>query len=116
MILVDSALSERAAQDRPIRVGVLGAGFMARGLANRIVNGPPGMSLVAVYGRRIDRACDVYNYCGLTEVVEAGSQSAMDAAIRQRRPVVSDDAFLLARSEQIDVLVDTPGSVEFGAR
>ena len=31
-------------------------------------------------------------------------------------PSVTEDAFLLARSEQIDVLVDVTGSVEFGAR
>jgi len=116
MIIVDTALTQRADEDRPIRVGLLGAGFMARGLANRIVNGPAGMTLVAVYGRRIDRACDLYKYCGLTEAVEAGSQIALEDAIRRRTPVVTEDAFLLARSDQIDVLVDTTGSVEFGAR
>ena len=89
---------------------------MARGLANRIVNGPAGMSVVAVYGRQIDRACDLYKYCGLADVVEAGRQSVLEDAIRERKPAVTEDAFLLARSEQIDVLVDTTGSVEFGAR
>jgi predicted homoserine dehydrogenase-like protein len=116
MIIVDNALKQRAEQDRPIRVGILGAGFMARGLANRIVNGPAGMSLVAVYGRQIDRARDLYTYCGLADAVEAGRQSVLEDAVRERKPVVSEDAFLLARSEQIDVLVDTTGSVEFGAQ
>jgi predicted homoserine dehydrogenase-like protein len=116
MIIVDNALKQLAEQDRPIRVGILGTGFMARGLANRIVNGPAGMSLVAVYGRQTDRACDLYKYCGLADAVEAGRQSVLEDAIRERKPVVSEDAFLLARSEQIDVLVDTTGSVEFGAQ
>ena len=116
MIIVDEALKHRADLGRPIRVGLLGSGFMARGLANRIVNGPAGMSLVAVYGRRIERARDLYTYCGLTEIVDAGSQSTLDRAIAQQRPVVVEDAFLMARSEHVDVLVDTTGSVEFGAR
>lgn len=115
MIIVDKALKQRADADRPIRVGVLGAGFMAHGLANRIVHGPAGMRLAAVYARRIERARDAYSYCGLTEVVEAGNQTALDDAIRRRTPAVAEDALLLARSDQIDVIVDTTGSVEFGA-
>jgi len=116
MILVDTALQQRAAQDRPIRVGLLGAGFMARGLANRIVNGPGGMVLGAVYARRVEKAFDLYEYCGRADTIEAERQSALEDAIRERRPVVTSDAFLLARSEHVDVLVDTTGSVEFGAR
>jgi predicted homoserine dehydrogenase-like protein len=116
MILVDNALSRRAADNQPIRVGLLGAGFMARGLANRILHGPAGMVVAAVYARKIDRARGLYDYCSVTDIVEAGVQGTLDQAIRDRRAVVTDDAYLLARSESIDVIVDTTGSVEFGAR
>jgi predicted homoserine dehydrogenase-like protein len=116
MLIVDNALKQREAQGRPIRVGILGAGFMARGLANRIINGPGGMRLVAVYARQPDRARDLFQYGGLPDVVEAGSQGALEDAIRLRKATVTADAFLLARSEHVDVLVDTTGSVEFGAR
>ena len=37
MILVDTALQAREAEGRPIRVAVLGAGFMAQGLSNHIL-------------------------------------------------------------------------------
>ena len=37
-------------------------------------------------------------------------------AIRARKPVVTEDAMLLARSESVDLIVDTTGSVEFGSR
>ena len=40
----------------------------------------------------------------------------LDLAIREGKTVVTDDAFLLARSTEVDVLVDVTGSVEFGAR
>ncbi len=115
MFIVDNALKARAAQNNPIRVGILGAGFMAQGLTNRIVNTTPGMSVVAMFSRRPERAVEVFRYSGLTDVVEAGTQDALDDAIRDRKAVVSADAFLLARSSQIDVLVDTTGSVNFGA-
>jgi predicted homoserine dehydrogenase-like protein len=118
MVIVDTALKQRADQDRPVRVGLLGAGFMARGLANRIVHGPAGMTLAAVYARNIDRARELQRYCDVPdgEISEAGTQDALDSAVRERRPVITEDAFLLARSGDIDVLVDTTGSVEFGAR
>ena len=115
MVIVDNALKARAEQNNPIRVGILGAGFMAQGLTNRIVNTTPGMSVVAVFSRRAERAVEVFRYSGLTDVVEASTQDGLEDAIRDRKPVVAADAFLLARSSQIDVLVDTTGSVNFGA-
>jgi predicted homoserine dehydrogenase-like protein len=116
MILVDTALRAREAEGKPIRVGLIGAGFMARGLANMIVNSTRGMRLVAIYNRRVERAIDAYTYVNgeLTPRV-AKTQGELEDAIRSGAPVVTDDAFLLARSEQIDVLVETTGSVEFGA-
>jgi len=116
MILVDTALQARAAAGRPIRVGLLGAGFMAQGLTNMIVNRVPGMRLVAVFNRHLHRAQHVYNYSGIAETVTVTTQGQMEDAIRLGKAAVTEDAFLLARSDQIDVLVDTTGSVEFGTR
>ena len=62
MILVDTALQAREAEGKPIRVGMIGAGFMAQGLTNQIVNSVPGMRLVAIYNRRVERAAGVYTY------------------------------------------------------
>jgi predicted homoserine dehydrogenase-like protein len=116
MIIVDQALKQREQQGRPIRVGILGAGFMGQGLANQIVNSVPGMRMVGVYNRNCERAIQVYNYAGVANAVPVSTQEQIEDAIRAGKPVATDDAFLLARSEQIDVLVDVTGSVEFGAR
>ena len=63
MIIVDTALEAREKEGRPIRVALLGAGFMSHGLANHIVNTTPGMRLVGVYNRSPQRAFDLYqNY------------------------------------------------------
>jgi hypothetical protein len=45
MIILDKALEKRAAEGRPIRVGMIGAGAMGRGCANQIINAVPGMTL-----------------------------------------------------------------------
>ena len=95
---------------------MIGAGFMAQGLVNQIVNSVPGMGVAAIYGRRLERAREVYEYAG------PRGRAVVDDAVRARgcrrapaRPVITDDPTLLCRSEQIDALVDVTGSVEFGA-
>jgi predicted homoserine dehydrogenase-like protein len=115
VILVDTALRTRAAQEKPIRVAILGAGFMCQGLTNQIVHSTPGMRVVAIYSRKINRALDVFHHAGHQDVAIAENQRKLDAAIRANKPVATEDAFLLARSELVDVVVDVTGSVEFGA-
>jgi predicted homoserine dehydrogenase-like protein len=115
MIIVDTALKAREKEGRPIRVALLGAGFMSNGLANHIVNTTPGMRMVGVYNRRPQRAFDLCAYAGVKDVVSSSVQREVDLAIREGKTVATGDAFLLARSSEIDVLVDVTGSVEFGA-
>ena len=115
MLIVDTALKAREAAGQPIRVGVVGAGFMAQGLVNQIVHSTPGMRVVAISNRRIERAIQVFRYAGHSEIVTADSQIRLNSAAASGKPVVTEDAMLLARSELIDILVDTTGSVEFGA-
>lgn len=115
MIIVDRALQEREEAGRPIRVGMVGAGFMGQGLANQIVNSVAGMRLVAVSNRRLGRALELFRYAGVDEVRSVEDERALEEAISTARPAVTDDALLLARSDSIDVIVDVTGSVEFGA-
>ena len=116
MIIVDNALKARAEQGNPIRVALLGAGFMAHGLTNQIVNSVPGMRMVAVYSRQENKGLHAYEYAGRDGAMTATTQAQMEDAIRAGKPVVTQDPMLLAHSEQVDVIVDTTGSVEFGAR
>jgi len=94
---------------------MIGAGFMGQGLTNQITNSVSGMRMVAVQNRHLEKALQVYRYSGLHEIIQATTQSQVEDAIRIGKPVVTEDALLLARSEQVDVLVDVTGSVEFGA-
>ena len=115
MILVDNALKAREEQGRPVRVAMVGAGFMGQGLTNQIMHSVPGMRMVAVYNRHIKRAFHVYEYSGFKDITVATTQQELDDAIRAGKPTVTEDPFLLARSEQVDILIDVTGSVEFGA-
>ena len=115
MIMVDRALKAREQQGKPIRVGMIGAGFMGQGLTNQIENSVPGMRMAAVFNRHPERAFGVYRYAG-RNAVAASTQQALDDAVRRGQPVVAEDAMSVCRSPEIDVVVDVTGSVEFGSR
>jgi predicted homoserine dehydrogenase-like protein len=115
VILVDTALRRREAEARPIQVALVGAGFMAQGLANQISHSVPGMRVAGIYARRPDQAHAICDYAGLGTAVVPTTQTDVEDAIRAERIVVTDDAMLLCRAEQIDVVVELTGSVEFGA-
>lgn len=115
MWMIDTALKQRAEEGKPIRVGIIGAGFMCQGLVNQITHSTPGMRVAAIANRRAKRALDAYRFAGLDDAAVAGTQTHLDKEIERGQAVVTEDAKLMARSGLIDVLVDVTGSVEFGA-
>jgi predicted homoserine dehydrogenase-like protein len=116
MILVDRALKDREEQGKPIRVGMIGAGFMGQGLTNQVTHSVPGMRMAAIYNRRPERALGVYQYAGCEDVKAVSSQADFDETVRRGIPAVAEDPYFICRSPEIDVVVDVTGSVEFGAR
>jgi predicted homoserine dehydrogenase-like protein len=116
MIIVDRLLARRAAEGRPVRVGMIGAGFMARGIANQIVNSVPGMRLAAIANRTLGRAEDCYALAGVEVPRRVGSRSALEDCVRAGVPAVMEDPFLLCAADGLDALIDVTGAVEHGAR
>ncbi|WFG44947.1 NAD(P)H-dependent oxidoreductase [Pseudonocardia alni] len=114
MLILDTALRRRAAEHRPIRVGLVGAGFQGRGLVNQIVHSTPGMDVVAIANRTVPTAVRAYTEAGL-DPIEVSTTAEVEAAVAAGRPAVVGDAFALLAAENIDVLVDVTGAVEFGA-
>jgi predicted homoserine dehydrogenase-like protein len=115
VIIVDTAMKAREAEGRPIRVAIVGAGFMSQGLTNQIANSVPGMSVVAISNRRPDRARDVFRYSGLESTL-VESQASFDDVVAGGGAAYTDDPFLLCRSEHVDVICEVTGSVELGAQ
>ena len=60
MIILDTALKKRQQENRPIQVGLIGAGFMGRGIALQILLAMPGMRLAGVVNRTIHEAERAY--------------------------------------------------------
>jgi predicted homoserine dehydrogenase-like protein len=117
VILVDNALRAREAEGRPIRVGMMGAGFMGRGIATQIRHSVPGMRLSAVYARRPEQAVGMFEFAdpALRPLI-VDSQSGLEDALASGRPAVTDDPMLICRSPQVDALLDVTGAVDLGAQ
>jgi predicted homoserine dehydrogenase-like protein len=114
--IVDDYLRRRDREGRPIEVGIVGAGFMARGLIRHITTTVPGMRVAAVCcrdpeaGERVLRAAD-----GDRSIVHADAAGALERTVASGAWAVTEDVELLSGSARIDVLVDVTGAVEYGA-
>ena len=116
MIIVDTALKARAEAGNPVRIGMIGAGFMGRGIANQIIHSVPGMELVAVFSRRLDGAKRAYQEAGVDHIQTVSTVAELEDAITNGTPAVTEDASLLCKAENIDALVEVTGTIEFGAQ
>ncbi|NNJ71004.1 MAG: NAD(P)-dependent oxidoreductase [Kiritimatiellales bacterium] len=116
MILVDTELKKREEQDNPIKVGLVGAGDMARGIARLMVQSVPGMELVVISNRTLDNAKSAYADAGIDDVIEVTCLNEFEDAIAVGKRAITQDALMLCESETLDVLVDATGAVEFGAQ
>ena len=115
MIIVDNALKARAEAGNPVKVAMIGAGFMGRGIANQILNSVPGMKLVAISNRSLDVAKRAYAEAGAEDVKVVDTVSELEEAIAQGQYAVTEDAMLLCKASAIDALIEVTGAIEFGA-
>lgn len=114
MIIVDTALAKRKADNNPIRVGMIGAGFQGKGIGLQIMTATPGMTLCAVANRHIESAIQVFGQVNAeSEICDTTSQ--IEAAIARGRPVVTQDANALAAAEGLDAIIEVTGSIEYAA-
>lgn len=113
-MVIDRLLRERQAAGMPIRVGLYGAGFMAKGIVNQIVHSVPGMVLSVICNRNLDKALAAFAQAGVeARIVDTGR--ALSAAIASGAAAITDDPALLYECNELDCLVDATGAVEYGA-
>jgi predicted homoserine dehydrogenase-like protein len=116
LIIVDTALKKRAQEGRPIQVGIIGAGYMGRGMALQIEKSIPGMRVAAIYNRTAETAKFALEQCGIEDASQASSVADIESAIDSGSYVYCDDPDLICRAGNIDAVVEATGEVEFGAQ
>jgi predicted homoserine dehydrogenase-like protein len=115
-MLVDAALEQRHREGRPLRVALVGAGYMGRGIALQILSAVPGLRLVAIANRTVSEAERAYRQAGVERIEHADDLGALERAIAADRYAVTRDPHLLAEAMGIEALIEATGEVEFAAR
>lgn len=115
MIIIDKALERCEHERKPIKVAMVGAGFMGRGIALQIIRSVIGMRLVAISNRNLDGARRAYSETGVENVQTVETVSQLEKAIDEERYAVTDDAMILCQAENIDAIIEVTGTVEFAS-
>ncbi|WP_040157458.1 NAD(P)H-dependent oxidoreductase [Mobilicoccus massiliensis] len=114
MIITDTLLEGRA--DDPVKVGIAGPGFMAKGLINHITNTKTGMDVAVAYARTPEKGVAALENAGIASdsIVVVDTAEAIDEAAREGKVAVTSNHEAMTASQVVDCVVDCTGSVEFG--
>src|SRR3982074_2114790 len=99
----------------PIRVGMVGAGFMARGIARQMLHYTKGMELVAISNRHLEGARKAYAESGQSNVPHVRGVDELDDCIARGQRAITDDPMLLCNANGIDAILEVTGTIEFAA-
>ena len=116
MIIVDTALERRQQEGNPIRIGMVGAGYMGQGMAAVIERNMVGMRVVAIANRTVETAERVFTDAGVEDSVQVSDQEALDRLLAGGGRAVTSDPLLLCRTPGIEAIIECTGEVEHGAR
>ena len=98
MIIVDTALEKREREGKQIRVGLIGAGYMGRGIALQFLTPLVGMRLVAIANRTLPDAERAYLQAGIDSVKTVGTLAQLESAIDGEQFAITEDPVLLCEA------------------
>lgn len=115
MIIVDTLLRKRDREGRILKVGMIGAGEMAKGMINQIMNYTPGMTVAATYNRTPQRAVEVYKALKIDNYLVTDEFEKANFAISRGISVITGDIDLFLKLDEVEVVVESTGAITFGA-
>ena len=112
-----ASLAKRVAEERPVRVGIIGAGKFGAGLVAQL-SYMRGVEVSAIADINLERARQTYIANGVhrDDIREARSAGAIDAAIQSGKRSVINDGLQLCHADLLEVVVEATGIPEVGAR
>nr|MBC7245953.1 NAD(P)-dependent oxidoreductase [Chloroflexota bacterium] len=118
MSRLNDGLRQRHETGNPIRLALVGAGQMGRGMIIQIEQMMQGIQVVAVADIILDRVVLAYKDAGVSaeDIVVAKDAAAAEKALQQGKRVASDDAVLLTRLSTVEAVVEASGVPEVGAK
>jgi predicted homoserine dehydrogenase-like protein len=115
MFIVDTALERRQQEGNPIRIGMVGAGYMGQGMAAVIERNMLGMRVVAIANRTVDTAERAFADAGVQDCTHVADQDALTKVLALGGRAVTSDPLLLCRAPEIEAIIECTGEVEHGA-
>jgi predicted homoserine dehydrogenase-like protein len=115
--MISQLLAQRERDGHPIRVGIVGAGKFGTGVVAQVA-GMKGMTVAAIADINLDGAKQAFEMGGITADLTyvVRGENGLEDAIRSGKGAIMEDAELLARSDSIDVVVESTGIPDVGAR
>jgi predicted homoserine dehydrogenase-like protein len=100
-----------------VRAGVIGAGFMGRGLVYQLSK-MPGMHPALVVNRTAEKAIAAYVESGYKRehILVSDDPAKLAVAVGEKRPAVATAPEIAAHVATLDVVIEATGAVELGAR
>ncbi len=116
MVIVDEALKRRQSEGNPIRVALIGAGYIGSAIALEMLTGITGMKLVAICNRTPSKARRAYEAGGIQSVKDVQTLAQLEQCIGDGVYATTDDPMLLCQAENVDAVIEAKTEVDFGAR
>jgi predicted homoserine dehydrogenase-like protein len=112
---VDTRLLEREKENRPIRIGLVGAGQMGTEIVCQ-VGEMVGMEIAVIVDLTEERSRAGYSYSKKQKkVVFAANLNEAEAAVADGKWVAAVDYHLVTRLSAVDAIIDATGSTKMGA-
>jgi predicted homoserine dehydrogenase-like protein len=114
MIIVDNALAKRAAEGKPIRVGMIGCGFMGSGIVLQVATAIQGMEIVAIAVRKPDQAKQAFIDAGQgDDVTFCETARDVEAAIARGKRAITEDPAAVGAAAGIDAIIEVTGAMDY---
>ncbi len=110
-----SVLQQREHANRPIRVGIVGAGATGRAIALQLGTPVPGIRLAGIANRTLDHGRRSYHEAGIEGYAVVENARQAETNISKNIPVLAQDPGILIQCGLIDIIIEVTGTVDHGA-
>jgi len=115
MIIVDKALENRYREGNPIKVALIGAGFIGHGIAHQIEKYVKGMELTVISNRTIAKAKHAFEESGVEKIEMVNTVTQLEEAISKGRRAITDNPDLPCQARGVEAIIEATSDVEFSA-
>lgn len=115
--MFSTQLAQRAAENNPVHVGIIGAGKFGAGLVAQLSQ-MQGIVASAIADINLEHATGAYTVSHVSPdaILHVKNANAINDAIRSGKRAVTENGMHIVQSDLIDVVVEATGIPEVGAR